>query len=63
MDEQMGSVILGVLLTAILGWIGKSAAAMARDVKSLNIKMALIADKVTSHEVRIADLEGKRRKR
>lgn len=44
---------------AIAGWIAKSIDAMGKDLSELNLKIAVIIERVETHEKRIDRLESK----
>lgn len=52
--------LIGILLTAILGWIGKGISDLVKNVQVLNEKMVAVLERVNVHESRITRLEKRK---
>jgi hypothetical protein len=49
---------IGSAFLAIAGWAAKSLADLSRNVQNLNVQIAVVIEKINSHETRIQKLEG-----
>lgn len=62
--EQALSILIsaiGVLLCGVMTWIATNLNRLTNSVEKLNIQMALVGEKVNTHQWRIERLEEKRR--
>lgn len=55
--EHLAVQLIGALLIALVGWCAKSLSEMSRSVQTLNVKLAVVLEKLDTHEHRIAKLE------
>jgi ascorbate-specific PTS system EIIC-type component UlaA len=51
--------IIGFLIVAIGAWIANSLGKLTDSVQALNVSMAVVVEKINSHEERIEKLEQK----
>lgn len=55
--QTVAQGLFGFMALAIAGWIAKSIDAMKNDLSQLNCKIAVIIERVETHEKRIDKLE------
>jgi hypothetical protein len=57
--QEVAEKLFYFLSSAVVFWVGKSISNMSNSVEQLNLKIAVLLEKVNSHEHRIAKLEDK----
>lgn len=57
--QEVAEKLFYFLSSAVVFWVGKSISNMSASVEQLNLKIAVLLEKVNSHEHRIAKLEDK----
>ena len=48
---------MGMALLGIAGWIGNTLGGMLKNIQTLNVQVAVVLEKLGSHEQRISRLE------
>lgn len=58
--QSVAQGLFGFMALAIAGWIAKSIDTMKEDLSELNCKIAVIIERIESHDKRISKLEDQK---